>query len=1091
MKRVLPAVAALVLWAGAAPAADEQPAKGPVPAWVKPVAAPAPDDKMSEAPIRLLLQDQQVSLEPGQRSFYFANVLRIQTPQGLGAGSISIPWRPDTDNLTVHRVNIRRGDKLIDVLDGGQTFTVVRREANLENAMLDGVLTANIQPEGLQVGDVLEFAGTITSRDPVMKDHVELISANWDSLPVARAHVRVEWPSAMDVRVRQRGALPAAVQSRKDGRTSFELTAEGLEPVPPPNGAPARFLLGREVELSSFKSWSELAQLMAPLYARAAVLPADGPLQVELARIKALSDDPLVRAEAALALVQERIRYVALQMGEGGLVPADAQTTWSRRFGDCKGKTALLIALLHGLGIEAEPVAVSTVAGDAVAERLPMVSAFDHVLVRARIAGRTYWLDGTRLGDRRLANIPTPNLGWGLPLLARGAELVRIVPAALDRPAEEMTIEIDAREGLAVPAPTKVEMVYRGDAAYGLHAALSSLSPEARDRTLRDFWKSRLDYIDAKSTTAAFDAERMEHRLTLEGLAKMDWSSGSYYLQGTDVGYEADFSRETGPGADAPFAVPHPFFFRSRHTILLPPSFFRADPGQANISKLAEVNEVAAGVEFKRSASLTRDRIVVETSQRSLASEFPARDAPAAQAALGALANRSISVRKPRLYAPTEKELEASFGSTLTSAAEFIERGVALLDRGRHDEAIADFSRAIEIAPKNGLGYANRGIGYAWKNDEPAALKDLAVAETLDPRNPVLFRARGLLAENKGLFKEAIAHYTKSLELDPGHRFARLRRADARRRNGDLEVALAEATAAIDADPADVDFYLLRANILRQQDKREEVAAVAKALSEANPDNDYALVAAARIYGSDRRREEAMRLFDRAIALKPEGYIYLNRYAVRPREDRKGRLADLDSALRLQPDLQEATLAKVEFLLETGDRAGALALLAGASAGRPDDQDLLVKRGALHASMGKADLAEKDFAAALRLDSSPSGLNELCWEKAVAGVSLESALAQCDAAIAAAPRSASYHDSRGLVLLRLGRWDDAIAAYSRAIELQPRLDGSLFGRAIAWSRKGEKTRSDADAAAALAINPEAALDFEAYGLKLSDAPAKR
>jgi transglutaminase-like putative cysteine protease len=81
---------------------------------------------------------------------------------------------------------------------------------------------------------------------------------------------------------------------------------------------------------------------MAPLYEKAAAIPAQGPLRSELERIQSLSPDPKVRTEAALALVQDRVRYVALEMGAGGYVPTDAETTWSRRYGDCKGKTALL-----------------------------------------------------------------------------------------------------------------------------------------------------------------------------------------------------------------------------------------------------------------------------------------------------------------------------------------------------------------------------------------------------------------------------------------------------------------------------------------------------------------------------------------------------------------------------------------------------------------------------------------------------------------------------------------------------------------------------------------------------------------------------
>ena len=98
--------------------------------------------------------------------------------------------------------------------------------------------------------------------------------------------------------------------------------------------------------------------------AKAARVPAQGPLRNEVERIREASQDPVARAEAALKLVQGRIRYVALQMGQGGLVPADAETTWSRRYGDCKGKTALLLALLAELGIEAVPVIVNNSGSD-------------------------------------------------------------------------------------------------------------------------------------------------------------------------------------------------------------------------------------------------------------------------------------------------------------------------------------------------------------------------------------------------------------------------------------------------------------------------------------------------------------------------------------------------------------------------------------------------------------------------------------------------------------------------------------------------------------------------------------------------------
>ena len=81
---------------------------------------------------------------------------------------------PISDTFVVHKLLILRGYQVIDVLKT-QSFTVVRREPNMEAAMLDGVLTGNIQPEGLQVGDILDFAISMTSRDPTLKGHAQQV----------------------------------------------------------------------------------------------------------------------------------------------------------------------------------------------------------------------------------------------------------------------------------------------------------------------------------------------------------------------------------------------------------------------------------------------------------------------------------------------------------------------------------------------------------------------------------------------------------------------------------------------------------------------------------------------------------------------------------------------------------------------------------------------------------------------------------------------------------------------------------------------------------------------------------------------------
>ena len=1061
-----------------APAAMARPLIAPVPDWVRPVAAPAVTAPADDLPIRILLSDQQIRFADGRQTVYSATLLQIQTPQGLVAGNLSLPWRPDSDILTVHTLRIHRGATVIDVLASGQSFTVVRREANLESAMLDGVLTANIQPEGLQVGDRLELATSVSSADPTLKGHVETLAAGWNGIPMARAHLRMTWPTALPLRLRATGTLAAPKPVRIGPLTQIELQQDDVKPLVLPKGAPRRFQIGRLLEASDFAGWADLAALMAPLYRTAAALPADGPLAAEVARIRALSPDPKVRTEAALALVQDRVRYVALAMGTGNLVPATAAETWSRRYGDCKGKTALLLGLLAALDVTAEPVLVSTVFGDGLDQRLPMAGLFDHVLVRATIAGTPYWLDGTRTGDTALDRIAVPGFGWGLPLLPAGAALVPMVPAPPALPLDEVSIRIDATAGLTVPAPVHIEQVYRGDLALGTRLSLANLSGDARDRALRDYWKGRYDFIDAVTTTTAFDPKTGEQRLVLDGTARMDWGSWGYETDGTAIGYKADFTRDPGPDRDAPFTVLYPWYSRTKEVILLPPGFETLKAGGAG-----DVDRTLAGVAYRRHVTLANNVFTVEKTERSLTPEFPAAEAPAAEAALRALAKDAVYVRKPAGYRVTSKEIDASLAETPKTAAAFVERGALLLSQENYALAIEEFDQALKLDPKSVWALANRGMAKIWINDAIGAARDLDAAAAIDPRNPVLLRARGRIAGNAGAFADAVAAFTASLAVDPDNGFALASRGWARYMTGDEDGALADSDAAIKVEPGDGFSYVLGAKILHARGQTDAAAAkIAAMTAAATPATLSTWLDAATAYRRIGRTADAMRAYDSALALRPVAAVHIARYASRPKADRAGRQADLDAVARLTPDSGFVQDERARMLDEAGDRAGAIALYTKAIAARPDKIRWYQERGIAYARDGKAAPAAADFKKARALAQNESDLNSLCFDKATANVALDTALAECDAALARTPDAPAILDSRAFVLFRMGRLDDALAGYDAALAKAPMLPASLYGRALVRARKGDTAGADRDFRTARRVDPDIDRTFAEYGL---------
>ena len=498
------AVAAALLANGVTRAADK-PSVGPPPSWVLPLSKPPePSKAAAGAAVAVLLQDVQVRFDEAGWSQFTEYQAKVQTAQGLAAlGTLSFGWEPATDSVIVHRLRILRGDRVIDLIPKDGAFTILRRETQLESAAtLTGVLTAVVQPEGLQVGDIIDVAATTRRDDPIFKGRIDGGLGGLDGAPLSRLRLRALWPKRESVQWRALEGMPEPKLTERDGYVEALVDARDLTPLVKPDGAPPRYRRGRELDVSNYATWADAAAVLAPLFTQAERLKPASPVAAQAAAIAARTKDPAARASAALALVQEQVRYVAQAMGAAGYTPATADQTWERRFGDCKGKTVLLIALLKALGVTAEPALVSSTQGDGLDARLPAISPFDHVIVRATVAGRDYWLDGTRTGDRDLAAVSTPAFGFVLPLRDSGATLVKLQPEPAKAPLVRTALRIDASKGIQAPAPIHGQAVFRGDGATALQLQLANLTPDDLDRTLRAYWRGQYDFVTPTKVSA-------------------------------------------------------------------------------------------------------------------------------------------------------------------------------------------------------------------------------------------------------------------------------------------------------------------------------------------------------------------------------------------------------------------------------------------------------------------------------------------------------------------------------------------------------------------------------------------------------------
>jgi hypothetical protein len=190
---------ALLVWCCAATAqAADKLAFAPPPSWVLPSSSPPQPVPAEEGGggMRVLRLDQQLRLGSEGVSVYIERVSVARTSMGLAAmGTVTLSWDPALETVTVHKVQLRRGDQTVDLL-ARQTLTILRREAALAQ-IVDGRLTASLQPEDLRPGDILEVAYTTARSDPVMRGHSEAIAfvaggAQGPDLFRLRARVRTQ-----------------------------------------------------------------------------------------------------------------------------------------------------------------------------------------------------------------------------------------------------------------------------------------------------------------------------------------------------------------------------------------------------------------------------------------------------------------------------------------------------------------------------------------------------------------------------------------------------------------------------------------------------------------------------------------------------------------------------------------------------------------------------------------------------------------------------------------------------------------------------------------------------------------------------------
>ncbi len=232
---------------------------------------------------------------------------------------------------------------------------------------------------------------------------------------------------------------------------------------------------------------------------------------------------------------------------------------------------------------------------------------------------------------------------------------------------------------------------------------------------------------------------------------------------------------------------------------------------------------------------------------------------------------------------------------------------------------------------------------------------------------------------------------------------------------------------------------------------------------------------------------------DRACAMEPgDAAFFVARAQVHERrQDFDATLADLDTALRLDPAQAAARMQRAWMHAAHQEPQRALDDLVMLDKALAPQAQLRAEMARLYDALDKPERAIAQWN--LWIPAHPHDIalerawNARCWARVQLNTELDKALDDCDRAVDADDKNASYLDSRAWVYLHQGKLKKSLADFDRGLAIRPGGVWSLYGRGLVHLGLGDAVSSQADLAAAR--KADAHIDAEIRKAGLPSAPA--
>jgi len=351
------------------------------------VNAPLPtyNDKMDAVQ---LFSEEILTVQPnGKIKTVKREAYKILRPGGKEYGTLRAPYDSETRITGIHAWCIPAQGKDYEVRD---------KEA-IETALFgveDSELVTDLRTKMLQIPAA--DPGNIVGHEVEQEDRPYILQDEWifqGTVPTREARYTLQLPTGWEYKVvwlNHQEVVPTAM-----GNNQWQWVINNVEPIeredemPPWQSVAGQMLVsllpaGGVGQKKGFVSWSEMGNWYLEL-ARGR-RDASPDLKQKVTELTASVPTPLAKMQSLARFVQQDIRYVAIELGIGGVQPHPAAEVFTKRYGDCKDKATLMSSMLKEIGVDSYYVVINTERGAVTPETPPHIGGFNHVILAIQLA---------------------------------------------------------------------------------------------------------------------------------------------------------------------------------------------------------------------------------------------------------------------------------------------------------------------------------------------------------------------------------------------------------------------------------------------------------------------------------------------------------------------------------------------------------------------------------------------------------------------------------------------------------------------------------------------------------------------------------